>query len=98
MGCFKDQYPRAMTQSLGSRTIEECYAQAKMKGYAIFGIQNGNECRGEGPDDQHDKYGEASNCNNGQGGGWANSVYKIGKLQDFSLQKMLYKNRIPRCQ
>ena len=83
-GCFKDDKPRALTY-LGIRVtaVEQCYAQAKKRGYDIFAVQNGDECWVQLPSDQHDKYGNAKNCYDGKGGVMTNNVYQIGNIKHF---------------
>ena len=51
---------------------------AKERNYTIFAVQNDGHCQGSAdPNVTYDKYGPATNCQHGRGGGWANDVYRI---------------------
>ena len=43
----------------------------------IFAVQDGGWCAGGKTLNNYKKYGKATNCRNGKGGGWANDVYRI---------------------
>ena len=93
IGCYKDNSSRVIKKidgdcghvgpSLKGRVeaIEKCYQCAKDKGFTIFALQNGGECRAD-EDGAYDKYGgPTGGCINGTGGGHRNDVYRIeGKV------------------
>ena len=63
-----------------SKSIEKCKKIAFSEGYEVFGVQATGQCH-TGPRAHltYNKYGESSSCVNGQGGPWANTVYRIVK-------------------
>ena len=81
-GCFKDGRTRALPEHLSnfpqSELIVKCYQAAKAKGYKAFGCQYRTQCF-SGPDahNSYNKLGEATNCQDGTGGVWANDIYFI---------------------
>lgn len=84
-GCYRDRSQRAMGSLQGARknrndSIEKCYQDAITNGYTMFGLQHGGECwAGDKIEVSYSKYGEADNCKDGLGGGWANNVYSVSK-------------------
>ena len=52
---------------------------ATLSGYQMFALQHGGWCASSPTAEAtYDKYGESTNCaDDGEGGGWANQVYKI---------------------
>ena len=90
VGCWKDTGNRAIATlegqdgrldgSYGSRAnpIEKCYEAAKERGFKYFAVQNGGWCASTATaSETYKKYGGANNCQGGEGGAWANDVYKI---------------------
>ena len=89
IGCYKDQNNRAIPTNEGSSpildgaysarqdAIKKCYTVAKAKGDKIFALQDGGWCASAPDENSYNKYGAATNCSNGLGGGWANDVYRI---------------------
>ena len=43
----------------------------------VFAVQHGGWCAAAKDLNGYKKYGKATNCNGGKGGGWANDVYQI---------------------
>ena len=90
LGCWKDTSNRAITTLEGKSSIldgpyrsrvnpiQKCFEVAKSLGYKVFAVQNGGWCAGSAnAEDTYKKYGPATNCRDGEGGLWANDVYKI---------------------
>ncbi|XP_070550000.1 uncharacterized protein [Ptychodera flava] len=91
LGCWKDTADRAIgtlegkdDRLDGSYTAREdaitkCREAAFDRGYSVFAIQAGGWCASSIiAEDTYQKYGPADNCaDDGEGGGWANQVYKI---------------------
>ena len=51
---------------------------AKDKGFPAFAIQDGGECFGSATAlDTYNIYGASTNCHDGEGGSFANDVYRI---------------------
>ena len=63
--------------------IQKCFALAKSLGYSIFAVQDRGQCAG-GPtaENTYKKFGPSNQCHNGMGGGLANDVYEIQKIQE----------------
>ena len=98
LGCWKDSRNRAIQPIEGahyllkdnyhSRTdaVNKCLKAALAFGYTVFAVQNGGWCASaEDAEDTYKKYGRSGGCGtDGEGGGWANEVYKIErKLNHF---------------
>ncbi|KAI8521502.1 hypothetical protein Bbelb_012560 [Branchiostoma belcheri] len=91
LGCWKDESDRAITLLEGTdprldkryryrdNPIEKCYQVALSNNYPVFSIQNGGQCFGSADGlNTFYKYGPSSDCEpDGEGGVWANEVYKI---------------------
>ena len=90
VGCWKDTQNRAIATlegqddrldgSYGSRSnpIQKCYEAAKERGFTYFAVQHGGWCASSATAaETYKKYGGANNCQDGEGRGWANDVYKI---------------------
>lgn len=80
IGCFKDEPSRAMPVLLKIKTnlIEDCEKEAAFQGYKVYGVQNQFECwSGPTAHSTYNKYGESTNCKNGKGWKWTNSVYRV---------------------
>ena len=91
LGCWKDTGHRAIMPIEGkhdllkdayrSRTdaYEKCLKAALSFGYKVFAIQHGGWCASAtDAEETYDKYGESNACQaDGEGGPWANQVYKI---------------------
>ena len=71
------------------KAIEKCAFAAKKRGFGIFGVQYGGQCA-TGTDEEaiYDKYGPATVCQDGKGGGYANDVYVVL----FAGNRKLYNN------
>ncbi|XP_035694513.1 uncharacterized protein LOC118428529, partial [Branchiostoma floridae] len=90
LGCWKDKSSRAIGQLEGKDSrlsgdykrrddaLRKCYEVAKDRGFMVFGVQNGGQCFGSPiAGGTYRKYGPSSGCRGGEGGGWANDVYRI---------------------
>ena len=91
LGCFKDKRNRAIPTLEGksatldgsyksrSNPIQKCYDAAKSFGYSVFAVQHGGWCASSATaGDTYNKWGKSNKCkHDGEGGGWANQVYKI---------------------
>ena len=88
VGCFKDNgTDRAIPSLEGSCSlldgntwnrvdaVDKCHRCAESKGFSMFALQNGGECKGDYYPGTYDKHGESEVCNDGKGGAWANDVY-----------------------
>ena len=81
MGCWKDTKIRAIsgdTVEFRIDPITQCYDLAMKNENWVFAVQYKTQCF-TAPDAEstYQKYGPATNCQDGVGGGWANDVYKI---------------------
>ncbi|XP_032231656.2 uncharacterized protein LOC116614596 [Nematostella vectensis] len=79
LGCFKDTGDRAIALPfIHPSTLQECFEEAKRRGNIVFAMQARNYCF-TSPDAHHtyNKYGPAPGCSGGNGGQWANDVYRI---------------------
>ncbi|XP_070545888.1 uncharacterized protein [Ptychodera flava] len=91
LGCWKDTSNRAIGSLEGKDNmldgdyhtrrdaISKCRDAALFRGYSVFALQNGGWCASSViAQDTYKKYGQADNCaEDGEGGAWANQVYKI---------------------
>ena len=61
------------------QAIEKCAVFAKLKGYKMFGIQDGGMCvTSASAHETYNKYGESQDCkSDGKGGPRANQVYRF---------------------
>ena len=61
------------------QAIQKCAVFAKLKGYKMFGIQDGGMCvTSARAHKTYNKYGESEDCkSDGKGGPWANQVYRF---------------------
>lgn len=97
-GCFRDTGNRAIPTIEGSdpildgnyrvrrNAISKCAVATLQKKYDVFAVQHGGWCAAsKTAGNTFDKYGKSGACNNdGEGGGWANNVYLIGKNKKIS--------------
>ena len=84
VGCFADSHERAIPNWFIvwlDHGIAQCHAIASSAGYEVFGIQYATNCF-TGPQAHltYDTYGVSGNCVDGKGGHWANSVYRVKKV------------------
>ncbi|XP_063675732.1 uncharacterized protein LOC134812289 isoform X1 [Bolinopsis microptera] len=91
LGCWRDSGTRAiqpiekkhdlLRDNYVSRTdaVNKCLKATLAFGYTVFAVQNGGWCASaEDAEDTYKKYGRSGGCGpDGEGGGWANDVYKI---------------------
>merc|ERR1719369_2126596 len=84
LGCWGDKWaPRAISGKAikVSHTpdgIKQCADYAKSQGFTVFALQYTEWCFTSADAEQtYKKYGERSNCHNGRGGTFANSVYSL---------------------
>ncbi|XP_019637236.1 PREDICTED: uncharacterized protein LOC109479688 [Branchiostoma belcheri] len=92
LGCWRDTSERAIPTLEGTdplldgghyyertRAIEKCYQVARSRGFTVFAVQNGGQCFGSANGhNTYNKYGPTTACAaDGEGGPWANQVYKI---------------------
>ena len=61
--------------------VEKCYQAAKQKGMKVFAVQDGGWCAASKDINSYRKYGTATNCSAGKGGGWANDVYVMDEVK-----------------
>ena len=61
------------------QAIQKCAVFAKLKGYKMFGIQDGGMCvTSASAHETYNKYGESQDCkSDGKGGPWDNQVYRF---------------------
>ena len=82
LGCWKDDYDRAIDNYEGKLGIAGCFERAKVLGNQFFAVQDGGHCfttatAGE----TYQKHGSSEGCSAaGNGGKGCQNVYKIGKL------------------
>ncbi|XP_048587807.1 epidermal growth factor-like protein 6 [Nematostella vectensis] len=79
VGCFKDTEDRAIALPwIHPSTLEKCFKEALRRGNIVFAMQAGTYCFNS-PDAHHtyNKYGPSTGCSGGNGGAWANDVYRI---------------------
>ena len=88
-GCWQDQMQRAITDidadiptSNGHYLRREhpeqnCLEAAKKRGFKVFALQDGGQCFGSDNLNSYKKYGGSTQCSDGKGGPFANSVYEI---------------------
>ncbi len=70
-GALKDYY------KLRTDAIKKCYVEAKAKGLPYFGVMDGGRCMGL-TEAQYKLKGVSTKCQaDGEGGEWANAVYKV---------------------
>jgi len=86
IGCFADRSPRAIcgtvTNYAAHEAIEKCFERARREGNEYFSVQYKTRCfTSRSAGDTYNKYGAASGCENGRGGMWKNSVYRIPPTQ-----------------
>ena len=94
LGCWKDARPRAIqpldeicptlmdSYEFRANAYEKCLEVTMSLGYKVFALQNGGWCA-SAPDAEntYQKYGGSSACRvDGEGGEWANQVYKINSV------------------
>ena len=102
LGCWKDTAERAIDGGHeplpGSNPVQACFERARSLGNSVFAVQAGNQCfaASSTAGDTYKKYGPATNCANGRGGGWANSVYH-GGIEKFYSIKFLHNCTIKQC-
>ena len=65
--------------------IAKCAVAAIRAGYNMFAVQNGGWCAASATaHSTFGKYGQSTSCKaDGEGGGWANQVYRIKGRYDF---------------
>ena len=99
LGCYKDTGRRAVPQMDGRNplvtgyyrkradAIVRCGLVAKRFGYRVFALQHQGWCA-TGPRAHltYRKYGRSNRCRNGKGGPWANDVYHVIGMADFTIQ------------
>jgi len=66
------------------QAIQKCAVFAKLKGYKMFGIQDGGFCvTSASAHETYNKYGESKDCkSDGKGGPWANQVYRFPERKE----------------
>ena len=104
VGCYKDTGSRTIPTlegkdsildgSYSSRTnpIAKCAVAAMTAGYSMFAVQDGGWCAASATAPQtFDKYGKSTACkDDGEGGPWANQVYKLEGKSKTSLSTELF--------
>lgn len=82
-GKYHDDFPSGFLLYYDYKTrhqaIQRCAVFAKLKGYKMFGIQDGGFCATSATaHETYNKYGESQDCkSDGKGGPWANQVYRF---------------------
>ena len=56
---------------------QNCMEAAKARGFKVFALQDGGQCFGSDDLNAYKKYGGSTQCSDGTGGPFANSVYEI---------------------
>ena len=104
LGCWRDTGDRAVPTLEGtsplldgnywsrSDAINKCYKAAVSKGAKVFAVQDRGWCAASTDPSGYMKYGQANNCSEGKGGGWANNVYRIGGDKEPEPKKPIYSN------
>ena len=97
LGCWRDTSHRAI-QSLERRhyllqdyyitrsyPFNKCMDAARSFGYQVFALQHGGQCFSAwDAGSTYTRYGRSIDCgSDGEGGGWANQVYKMLKFGEF---------------
>ena len=90
MGCWEDRVEKAISPLEGQDqildgsylnrkdAIHKCFLAADRMGFQVFAVQHGGWCASSATAaETYNKYGEATNCAGGKGGGRANDVYWI---------------------
>jgi len=93
LGCWKDEMFRSITnlERLANDpdlkgdykdredAVDKCASAAERRGYPVFAVQDGGQCRSSFDADlTYNKYGKSNRCLiDGEGGRFANHVYKI---------------------
>merc|ERR1712055_344839 len=91
LGCWGDSVFRAIETLEGKHellndsysdrenALEKCGQAAESNGFNVFAVQNGGYCSSAADAEQtYKKHGVSTGCEkDGEGGGWANHVYKI---------------------
>ena len=99
LGCWKDTNDRALNRLEGrsqcnlndkyqdrQNPLVKCRQCAQKHGFVIFAVQNGGECWAARDNDSYKKHGSSTSCrSDGEGGRWANNVYKIGMCIDLTV-------------
>ncbi|XP_070545885.1 uncharacterized protein [Ptychodera flava] len=102
LGCWKDTSKRAIGSLEGKDNmldgdyhtrrdaIRKCRDAALLRGYSVFALQNGGWCASSViAQDTYKKYGQADNCaEDGEGGAWANQVYRIQNAPYSDLENL----------
>ena len=95
LGCWKDNQTRAISNSVIFKDdpVNNCHDYAAGKGYTVFGVQVWTSCfTASDARYTYKKYGKATNCEKGGGGGWALDMYCI---IDRRLKQCLYRQPVP---
>ena len=71
--------------------ILKCALVALRFGYRVFAVQHQGWCA-TGPRAHltYRKYGRSNRCRNGKGGPWANDVYHLIGMADFTIQSNIF--------
>ena len=94
LGCWKDLLnARAIDGYQGALGVHGCFEKALAKRYNVFGVQYGGECYTSATaEDTYKIHGPSTGCsNNGDGGFYAQEVYKIGQLHCFNQPHSIFK-------
>lgn len=93
IGCFKDDRSRDLDKRIGgAHNVDTCRRECSKLNYTYFSVQYGTECRCGNNYATQSKYLrlDDSKCRRsgypaGQGGAWANSIYKTECSDDCSI-------------
>ena len=85
LGCFRDRPRRAIAGRIywfrPHEAIQKCFELAKRLGNTVFSVQYNSQCFTHATaENTYARYGRATGCRNGRGGGWRNDVYKSKSL------------------
>ena len=103
LGCWRDISERRAVKSLEgkhdllqesyrtrSNSYSKCLKAARSFGYEVFALQNGGYCSSAwNAGSTYARYGRSADCkSDGEGGNWANEVYKILKIRKYRLEQI----------
>ncbi|XP_041485055.1 uncharacterized protein LOC121431577 isoform X2 [Lytechinus variegatus] len=82
VGCYRDQTVRAISGGFVTyhQPIASCFERSRLAGNEYFAIQAGNQCFTSSDAGQtYNQYGPSDACQDGRGGSWAMTVYRINQ-------------------
>ena len=90
-GCWQDEYAQRALTDIDQDVVslkkghykrrehpeQNCMEAAKARGFKVFALQDGGQCFGSADLNAYKRYGGSTQCSDGTGGPFANSVYEI---------------------